>query len=333
MPFEKIPHMLVTRLVLAAALLMSAAACGGSPPDRLEGKWRSQHGSIAEFVRTGEGTYTGEILESRELNCLPAEIELAAVPGGGYSGTENFYLTAGGVCGAKIGRGTIVLTPAGDGDTFAVTYTPPGGLAAMGCVNCETDTITRIADDDGSPWLWVLLAVVLALVLLLVLLRRRPVTDRALLREISQQAVAQVDPAQSPYFPLIADAYLADPRLALRGPRRPDQVGSGIGGEDPLIIAAAIYVAGAVLEHLIGGATDGLTARIRGLLRRRRRPDITPLTPEQAAHLRQVAAAKGREAGLPDATAGLLADAVVGAFAVPRSDPPPAVEPAPDNEP
>jgi hypothetical protein len=145
-----------------------------------------------------------------------------------------------------------------------------------------------------------------------------------LVRELAEDAVATIAPPQAELFALVAPAYLDNPAGLLNaGPQRDEALGIGVGVAETLLIAAAVYVADAVVEQLIGQATDaGLRqgrARMGRLFGRRPRQDsITipegalPPIAVKASALRETALQKGLQVGLPHPKAQLLADAIVG---------------------
>jgi hypothetical protein len=145
-----------------------------------------------------------------------------------------------------------------------------------------------------------------------------------LVRELAEEAVATIAPPQAELFALVAPAYLDDPgELLNAGPQRDEALGVGVGVAETLLIAAAVYVADAVVEQLISRATDAGLAQGRSRMgrlfgRKPRRDNITipegtlPLIAVKANALRQTALEKGLQVGLPQPKAQLLADAIVG---------------------
>ena len=107
---------------------------------------------------------------------------------------------------------------------------------------------------------------------------------------------------------------------------RAEPLGSGIGGTVTLITPVVLLVITKVLDHLadkvgerVADRGPGAMRRIwRRLLRRRRPPELLSpavvpmLTAGQLAEVRQVAFDTARRAGLREAKAELLADALVG---------------------
>jgi hypothetical protein len=159
--------------------------------------------------------------------------------------------------------------------------------------------------------------------------KRRPVSesaDKTLVRELAEQIVAEVAPDEVEMFPALADVYLADPKRVLsRSGDREESLGFGVGEVELLLTPAAVYVAGAVVNHLadsIGrGVVGGGRQAIARLIRRWRneKPVADPpaeLTRDQARELWRVVHEKGREAGLDEKTASLLADTVVAGLAL-----------------
>ena len=145
-----------------------------------------------------------------------------------------------------------------------------------------------------------------------------------LVRQLAEEAVATIAPPQAELFSLVAPAYLDNPAGLLNaGPQRDEALGIGVGIAETLLIAAAVYVADAVVEQLIGRATDaGLTqsrTRMGRMLSRKPKQDnVTipegtfPLIAVTADTLRETAVEKGLQVGLPQPKAQLLADAIVG---------------------
>ena len=82
-----------------------------------------------------------------------------------------------------------------------------------------------------------------------------------LVRQLAEEAVATIAPPQAELFSLVAPAYLDNPAGMLNtGPQRDEALGIGVGIAETLLIAAAVYVADAVVEQLISCAADaGLT--------------------------------------------------------------------------
>jgi hypothetical protein len=145
-----------------------------------------------------------------------------------------------------------------------------------------------------------------------------------LVRQLAEEAVATIAPPQAELFPLVAPAYLDNPAELLNaGPQRDEALGIGVGVAETLLIAAAVYVADAVVEQLIGRATDaglqqGRTRMGRLFGRKPKQGNITipegtlPLIEVRASALREIALEKGLQVGLPHPKAQLLADAIVG---------------------
>jgi hypothetical protein len=145
-----------------------------------------------------------------------------------------------------------------------------------------------------------------------------------LVRQLAEEAVATIAPPQAELFPLVAPAYLDNPAGVLNAaPQRDEALGIGVGIAETLLIAAAVYVADAVVAQLISRATDAGLAqgrtRMGRLLGRKPKRDSVPI-PEgtfpliavKADALRETALEKGLQAGLPDPRAQLLADAIAG---------------------
>ena len=85
-----------------------------------------------------------------------------------------------------------------------------------------------------------------------------------LVRQLAEEAVATIAPPQAELFSLVAPAYLDNPAGLLNaGPQRDEALGIGVGIAETLLIAAAVYVADAVVEQLISRATDAGLAQGR----------------------------------------------------------------------
>jgi hypothetical protein len=150
--------------------------------------------------------------------------------------------------------------------------------------------------------------------------------DQTLVRELAEQIVAAVAPDEVEMFPALAEVYLADPKRVLsRSSDKEESLGFGVGEVELLLTPAAVFVAAAVVDHLadaVGrGVIDSGKQAIARLIRslRNEKPVAdppAPLTPDQVRGVWRVVLEKGREAGLDDKTARMMADMVVAGLAL-----------------
>ena len=151
--------------------------------------------------------------------------------------------------------------------------------------------------------------------------RLPPDDERTLITELAQRAVHRVASAELAIFPEMAADYFRNPDQALNAPRRDEAVGFGLdlALATPYLLAIATVAVQTVTATLSGAVqAEGMPAA-RSLVRRVFRlsapaEDGEPmlLSADQARQIRDRALGQARALGLPEAQAGLLADAVVG---------------------
>ena len=143
----------------------------------------------------------------------------------------------------------------------------------------------------------------------------------ALTARLARAAVAAVAPEELPSFELLSAPYL-------RGKGTVVDVGElefgaieVVATVTPIATMVGAAVAGAALKGLsneVEKSSGAMARRVVAVLRRRRTtlPDQLEWTPQQLTELRAMAVRQATVLGLDDATAGVLADAVVGALAL-----------------
>ena len=141
---------------------------------------------------------------------------------------------------------------------------------------------------------------------------------------MAERAVRAVAPDETDLFPVLADAYLANPKRALAADRIHDEVlGFGVDVASMIVTTVAMFTAQAVLQRLADIVVDRAAAHGRkaivAAVRKLARLDLpsdpgdpAPLTAEQLAQLHLLAVAKATEVGLDPVAAVHLADALVG---------------------
>jgi len=151
--------------------------------------------------------------------------------------------------------------------------------------------------------------------------------NAVLTARLARAAVAAVAPEELPSFELLSAPYL-------RGKDTVVDVGElefgpieAMATVTPIATMVGAAVAGAALKGLSGEvekSSGTMARRVVAVLRRRRavRPEQIDWTPRQLTELRAMAVRQATALGLDDATAGLLADAVVGALALPPDEQP-----------
>jgi hypothetical protein len=146
--------------------------------------------------------------------------------------------------------------------------------------------------------------------------------------EVARELVARTAPQELPLFPATSTAYLDDPDSVLQPKERgDDMLGFGVEAAVVLLTPAALEIAKSVVKFLaaqVRGALeqetgDAIAERIHTLLHPsaggRGAAAPTRLTEEQLAQVHELALEKARALDLPEAKAGLLADAMVGSLA------------------
>jgi hypothetical protein len=159
-------------------------------------------------------------------------------------------------------------------------------------------------------------------------------TEDEVVVEVARELVARTAPQELPVFRATSGAYLDDPTKVLR-PRRgkEEMLGFGVEAAAMFVTPVALEIAKSVFSYLatqVLGAveketSDAIAKRVHDLFHRRASDagaDATApaspagLTREQLAHVHDLALEKARQLALPEAQAGLLADAMVGSLAV-----------------
>ena len=160
------------------------------------------------------------------------------------------------------------------------------------------------------------------------------VVDQSLVRDLAKKLLRETAPEELPLLRPASERYFADPEKALRERRQQQEV-LGFGAEAAVVLLTPIVlsVATDVLTEFateIGkvAGSKGVSA-IRAALRRlfRLEPasdepaqvEIPPISREQLIVVRQNAFDRAIMLDLPEAKAGLLADAVVGSLAISNS--------------
>jgi hypothetical protein len=155
--------------------------------------------------------------------------------------------------------------------------------------------------------------------------------DQQLATELAELVLAQVAPEELVILDDTAWDYFADPRATLDPRRRDEPLGFGV--DVTLVCPYVLAVAGPVVTYLGSLVADGvhdaatsvIADRVRRLFRRPvsgyaasiagAAPEVA-LTPEQGRRIRGTTLERARALGLPDAQAGVLADAIVGSLII-----------------
>jgi len=152
--------------------------------------------------------------------------------------------------------------------------------------------------------------------------------------EVARELVAKTAPEELPRFRATSAAYLETPHKVLRAEKEKNEEMLGFGVEAALLFLtpAALEIAKSVVSFLVAEiskafekeASDEIEKRVHGLFHRGESPgkadakEADPserLTQDQLAHVHDLALEKARALDLPEAQAGLLADAMVGSLA------------------
>jgi len=153
--------------------------------------------------------------------------------------------------------------------------------------------------------------------------------EQALVRVLAQQVLEAAAPEELALFDETAEEYFADPQGVLGAKSRDEAVGFGVDMAllTPYLLAVVTPVI-QLLASMVGEAVrkegqGSVTALVRRLLGHRDPgtpvpADVqpSPLTHDQLAQVREVAAKRGRAVGLSKAQADLLADAIAGGISV-----------------
>jgi hypothetical protein len=151
-----------------------------------------------------------------------------------------------------------------------------------------------------------------------------------LIADVARDVAAQIAPQELPLFRAISEAYFKDPdRVLDQRAARDEPLGFGVGEAVSLVLPIVLAVASEVVLFLaaevkkaVGAESGKLTIEATKKLFKRFRaadqgqPPVSPLTPEQLAHVRKLAFEKARLLKLPEPQAQLLAEAVVGSLAI-----------------
>jgi hypothetical protein len=158
-----------------------------------------------------------------------------------------------------------------------------------------------------------------------------PETQRDLITQLAAVVLEQAAPEELAVFDETAEEYFRDPEAILDPQRRDEPVGFGLEASllTPVVLSVASYVVQFVVATVRDAAKDEARPMIVSLVRRVfRRPDHKqpddsdagaapePLTDEQARTVRRIAYERAQALGVPESTAGVLADAVVGGIVV-----------------
>lgn len=155
--------------------------------------------------------------------------------------------------------------------------------------------------------------------------------DQELVTDLAELVLVQVAPDELVILDDTARDYFADPRATLDPRHRDEPLGFGV--DVTLVGPYVLAVAGPVVTYLgslvADGVHDAATSVIADLVRRLFRrpasgstasiagaaPEVA-LTPEQGRRIRDTTLDRARALGLPDAQAGVLADAIVGSLII-----------------
>ncbi|MFB7613985.1 hypothetical protein [Kitasatospora sp. NPDC056181] len=154
--------------------------------------------------------------------------------------------------------------------------------------------------------------------------------DHELVASLARSAVARTAADELPFFELTAAGFLAGSERARRTARKDEPLGFGGDAALVLISTAALTVTVDVLKQLSQYYSErlvqGAARRTRGWFRRRSTAAAAPagvplprLSADQIAELRELAYRRAKDAQVPDASAALIADAIVGGI-VTRSE-------------
>jgi hypothetical protein len=152
--------------------------------------------------------------------------------------------------------------------------------------------------------------------------------------EVARELVVKTAPEELPRFRATSAAYLEDPQKVLQAEKEKNDEMLGFGVEAALLFLtpAALEIAKAVVSFLANEiaaafekeASDEIDRRVHRLFHRGEsagKADANEADPserlshEQLAHVHDLALEKARALDLPEAQAGLLADAMVGSLA------------------
>ncbi len=155
-------------------------------------------------------------------------------------------------------------------------------------------------------------------------------TNDDVVLDVARELVARTAPQELPLFRATSAAYLKNPETVLRAnPGKDEVLGFGVEAAVMLLTPVALEVAKTVVSFLAGevrGAletetSDTIAKRVHNLFHHSTLADeaVTAapprLTQEQLARVHDLAVEKARALDLPEAQAGLLADAMVGSLA------------------
>jgi hypothetical protein len=158
-----------------------------------------------------------------------------------------------------------------------------------------------------------------------------PQTQRDLVTQLAAVVLEQAAPEELAVFDETAEEYFRDPEDILDPHRRDEPVGFGLEASllAPVVLSVASYVVQFVVATVRDAAKDEARPVIISLVRRvfrrpgQKQPNDTdaaaapePLTDEQARTVRRIAYERAQALGVPESTAAVLADAVVGGVVV-----------------
>lgn len=159
--------------------------------------------------------------------------------------------------------------------------------------------------------------------------RAQPDVEQQLVTELTALVLEQIAPEELAILDDTAQEYFADPEATLNPRRRDEPLGFGIDIAllGPYVLAIAppvITYLGSLVAQGMQEVAKPLVADLVRRLFRRPSSDAAPitssassglaLTPEQGRWIRDTTHERARALGLPDAQAGVLADAVVGSL-------------------
>ncbi|MGH4011727.1 MAG: hypothetical protein ACRDTH_26770 [Pseudonocardiaceae bacterium] len=162
----------------------------------------------------------------------------------------------------------------------------------------------------------------------------QPDIEQQLVTELAALVLEQIAPEELGVLDDTAQEYFADPQATMDPRRRDEPLGFGIDIAllGPYVLAIAtpvITYLGSLVAQEVQEATKPLVADLVRRLFRRPSSDAAPitasassglvLTPEQGRWIRDTTHERALALGVPDAQAGVLADAVVGGLLVTRN--------------